>query len=180
MILVERHQIDATPEIIELCQNSKELYNKCNYYMRNRWFSNLKNDNWDVQLPDINSLVKFVQQEPSYKNLHNTKTAKQTIRKCLSDWSNFRKTMTAFKKDPSKFIKKPKPPYYKKEVAQVIFFNETIKRKPLKQGIITPTNNCFSIKSNREFKQVIITPKRFGFVVDVQYEKSKRQRNLLY
>ncbi len=41
----------------------------------------------------------------------------------------------------------------------------------MKQGIITPTNGCFAIKSNRKFRQVIITPKRFGFVVDVQYEQ---------
>jgi IS605 OrfB family transposase len=79
--------------------------------------------------------------------------------------------LTAYKKNPNSFIKKPKPPHYKERLAQVIFYNETIKRKPLKQGIITPTNGCFSIKSNRKFKQVIITPKKFGFVIDVQYEQ---------
>lgn len=171
MLLVERHQIKATPQIIELCKNSKELYNKCNYYMRKQWFSNLKNENWDTSLPDINVLVGFIQHEPSFKNLHNTKTAKQTIRKCLSDWSNFRKALKVYNKNSNGFLSKPKPPHYKDKLAQVIFYNETIKKKPLKQGIITPTNGCFSIKSSREFKQVVITPKKFGFVVDVQYEK---------
>lgn len=171
MLLVERHQINATPQIVELCKQSKELYNKCNYHMRHQWFSNLKNDNWDVSLPDISALIRLVQQEPSFKNLHNTKTAKQTVRKCLSDWNNFRKAIKAFNKNSNGFTSKPKPPYYKDKLAQVIFYNETIKKKPLKQGIITPTNGCFSIKSNREFKQVIITPKKFSFVVDVQYEK---------
>jgi IS605 OrfB family transposase len=34
-----------------------------------------------------------------------------------------------------------------------------------------PTNNCFSIKSDIEcFRQVVITPKTFGFIVEVQYE----------
>ena len=169
MILVERHQIKSTPQIIELCKQSKELYNKCNYHMRKQWFSNLKNDDWTIALPDISLLSKLVKNEPSFKNLHNTKTAKQTIRKCLSDWSNFRKALTAYNKNSTGFLSKPKPPYYKKKLAQVIFFNETIKKKPLKQGIITPTNQCFSIKSNKQFKQVVITPKKFGFVVDVQY-----------
>jgi putative transposase len=172
MLLVERHQIKGTPEIVRLCQTSKELYNKCNYYMRQRWFGNLKNDNWVVPLPDLMTLTALVHEEESFKNLHNTKTAKQTIRKCLSDWSNFRKALNAWKKDPSKFERRPEPPYYKNKMAQVIFYNETIKGgqsgKPL--DIITPTNCCFSIKSSRKFRQVIITPKRFGFVIDVQYE----------
>lgn len=113
MLLVERHQIKATPQIVELCQISKELYNKCNYHMRHRWFANLKFDDWTIPLPDINALTKLVQHEPSFKNLHNTKTAKQTVRKVLSDWSNFRKALVAYKKDPSKFAKKPRPPHYK-------------------------------------------------------------------
>lgn len=177
MLLVERHEIKATPQIVELCKTSKELYNKCNYHMRHRWFSNLKSNDWTIPLPDINALTRLVQNEPSFKTLHNTKTAKQTVRKVLSDWSNFRKAIAAFNKDASKFAKKPKPPYYKKELAQVIFYNETIKRKPRRKGIITPTNGCFSIKSNRKFKQVVITPKRFGFVVDVQYEKEVPHKN---
>ena len=176
MLLVERHEIKATPQIVELCKTSKELYNKCNYHMRYRWFANLKADDWTIPLPDINALIRLVQHEPSFHNLHNTKTAKQTVRKVLSDWSNFRKALAAYKKDPSKFVKKPKPPYYKEALAQVIFYNETIKKKPLKQGIITPTNGCFSIKSSRKFKQVVITPKRFGFVVDVQYEEELPQK----
>lgn len=177
MLLVERHQIKATPQVVELCKISKELYNKCNYHMRHRWFSNLKSNDWSIPLPDINVLIGLVQNEPSFKSLHNTKTAKQTVRKVLSDWSNFKKAIAAFNKDASKFAKKPKPPYYKKDLAQVIFYDETIKKKPLKQGIITPTNSCFSIKSNRKFKQVVITPKRFGFVVDVQYEQEVPHKN---
>ena len=171
MLLVERHVIRTTPLIVKLCKMSKELYNKCNYHMRHRWFANLKSENWDTPLPDITTLIKLVKNEPSFNNLHNTKTAKQTVRKCLSDWSNFRKALKAYNKNPSAFVKKPRPPHYKKRLAQVIFYNETIKKKSLKQGIITPTNDCFSIKSSRDFKQVVITPKRFGFVVDVQYEQ---------
>jgi len=122
-------------------------------------------------MPDINSLVRLVQNEDCYKNLHNTKTAKQTIRKVITDWTNFRKAIKAFNENPSLFDKKPKPPYYKQKLAQVIFYNETIKKKPLKQGIIEPTNGCFVIKSDRRFKQVVITPKTNGFVIEVQYEE---------
>jgi IS605 OrfB family transposase len=60
----------------------------------------------------------------------------------------------------------------------VAFYNETIKKKPLKAGIITPTNNLFSVKCNKDFKQVVVTPKTFGFVVDVQYEQESKKEKV--
>ena len=169
-MIVERHNIDGTPELVRLCGMSKELYNKCNFLMRQSWFEKQR-------LPDINILVDATKNLDCFKNLHNTKTAKQTIRKVLSDWSNFRKTLNAHHLAPSKFVKKPKPPYYKKKLAQVVFYQETIARKPLKNGIITPTNGCFSIKSGiKDFKQVVVTPKTFGFIIEVQYESVEKPK----
>lgn len=167
MLLVERHHIQGNHEIVKLCETSKELYNKCNYYMRKAWFG-------DERLPDITTLVQLVRNEPSFENLHNTKTAKQTVRKCLTDWTNFKKALKVWKKDKSKFLRMPKPPKYKEKMAQVIFYKETIKggQGKKKQDTITPTNGCFGIKSTRDYKQVVITPKRFGFIVDVQYEQT--------
>lgn len=154
---------------------SKELYNFCNFYFRKTYFSNQKLEK-RMPLPDISSLSKLVENEACYKSLHNTKTAKQTIRKLISDWSTYFKTIKAYKKNPKVFLSCPKPPGYKKHLAQVIFYNETIKRKPLKQNIIIPTNQCFSIYSKiKDFKQVIITPKRFGFIIEVQYEITPKQ-----
>lgn len=164
---VERHQIKGTPEIIRLCSLSKELYNACNYEMRKAYYGK-------QSLPDINGLVIITKELDCCKQLHNTKTAKQTIRQVLTDWSNFKKATNAYYKDKSKFIRKPKPPYYKNKLAPVIFYNETIKRKPLKSGIITPTNGCFSVNSNKPFKQVVIIPKTFGFTIEVQYEINKQ------
>lgn len=79
---------------------------------------------------------------------------------------------------PKQFQENAKPPYYKDKLAQVIFYNETIKKKPLKQGIITPTNNLFSVKCDKDFKQVVVTPKTFGFVVDVQYEQESKKEKV--
>lgn len=164
MIKVQRHFNKGNPEIIRLCRLSKELYNKCNFFMRDNFSKG-------IRTPDISTLINLVKDEDCFKNLHNTKTAKQTIRQCLTDWTNFFRAMTAYKKNPEKFIRFPRPPKFKKEMAQVIFYNETIRRKPLKQGTIQPTNDCFQIKSDKPFKQVIITPKSFGFVIEVRYEE---------
>lgn len=163
MLQVERHYHKGNPEIIKLCQTSKELYNHCTYAMRQAFFTKQR-------VPDINILATLTQDLDCFKELHNTKTAKQTIRKVLSDWSNFFKSLKAYKKDSSKFISCPRPPNYKEKLAQVIFYNETIRKKPLKEGIITPTNDLFKINSNKPFKQVVITPKAFGFIIEVQYD----------
>jgi putative transposase len=168
MLVVERHYITGSEEIAKLCQTSKELYNKCNFLMRQAWFGG-------HPLPDINRLVQETHGEECFKNLHNTKTAKQTIRKVLTDWSNFKKSRNAYEKDPSKFVRCPKPPYYKEKLTQVIFYNETVKKKPLKSGIVTPTNDLFSVNSSRDFKQVVVTPKTFGFMVEIQYERPNQK-----
>jgi transposase len=139
--------------------------------MRKAWFSY-------TTLPNISELVASVKKEQCYKNLHNTKTAAQTIRKVLSDWYNFKATLKIWKIDPTRF-KKPKPPYYKKHLTQVIFYNETISKGLSNKNLtkIVPTNKCFSIPSTRKFKQVVITPKTFGFVIDVQYEVPNVEKN---
>lgn len=177
MILVERHFHKGNIEIKKLCQASKELYNRCNYLMRKAWFSQqyLK----FKKLPDINALIKETKELECFKQLHNTKTAKQTIRKILIDWVNYKKSLYAYKNSKSESEKQPKPPGYKKKMAQVIFYNETIKGgrtgKPL--TILTATNDCFSIKCNKAYKQVIITPKAFGFIIEVQYEKDNSSKD---
>ena len=86
MLLVERHYHKGNPQIVELCQTSKELYNKCNYYMRHWWFKSLQTSDWTTPMPDLNMLVQLVHEEDCFKNLHNTKTAKQTVRKVITDW----------------------------------------------------------------------------------------------
>lgn len=164
-MLVERHNTKGTPTILFLCTQAKELYNRCNYFVRQAHFNK-------KQLPNISILNQKTEDLECYKNLHNTKTAKQTIRKVLTDWTNYKKAKNAYYKDPTKFLRKPKPPGYKKKLAQVTFYAETIRKKLLPLNQIVPTNDCFNILSTRKFKQVVITPKTFGFIIEVQYENT--------
>jgi IS605 OrfB family transposase len=171
MIVVERHNIKPIPEIIRLCSLSKELYNKCNYLMRKAWFGR-------QPLPDIGSLITATRDLDCFKQFGNTKTAKQTIRRVLTDWTNFKKARNAFKKAPHKFLIKPKPPYYKKKLAQVVFYNETIKGgqsgKQLTQ--LTSNNDCFSIPCSKPYKQVVITPQTFGVVIEISYDAPSKPK----
>jgi putative transposase len=176
MILVERHFHKGNTEIIRLCQLSKDLYNKCNFLMRKVWFTPTTAKY--RQLPDLNILINEVRDLDCFKQLHNTKTAKQTVRKCLTDWGNYKKSLAAYKRSPEKFISCPKPPHYKEKMAQVIFYNETIKggQNGEKLDRLTATNNCFSVPCDKDYKQVVITPKAFGFVIEVQYETNEKEK----
>lgn len=56
MLQVERHSHKGNESIIALCKTSKELYNKCNFLMRQAWFG-------CSTPPDINDLVAAVKHE---------------------------------------------------------------------------------------------------------------------
>ncbi len=176
MLLVERHYTKGTQQLVELCGFSKELYNRCTFLMRQAWFTKQR-------LPDISMLVDDTKDLECFKKLHNSKTAKQTIRKVLTDWSNYRRALVAYGKDRSKFVRCPKAPNYKQKLAQVIFYNETIKGgqqsgKPLER--LVATNGCFDIPYREGYKQVVITPKAFGFVIEVQYESNEKKQKVKF
>ena len=157
--------------MLRLCSLSRELYNRCNFLMRQAWYK-------QETLPNIQVLIRETQHLDCFKSLHNTKTAKQTIRRCLTDWTNFKKALNAWRKDKSKFVRMPKAPGYKGKMAQVIFYAETIKGgqsgKPLSH--LTPTNNLFTIPFDKPFQQVVVTPMTFGFVIEIQYEAPKPEK----
>ena len=184
MLQVQRHFHPGSPLLLALCKESRNLYNRCNFLMRRSWFDNVaarkKNPEakWQPQ-PDLPVLVNELKDLDCFRNLHNSKTAKQTIRKCITDWSNFRASLTAFKKNPEGFLSRPKPPYYKKSVAQVIFYNETLKggQQNRKLDRLTATNDCFSLPwDGRDYRQVVVTPKHFGFMIEVQYDSKDKPK----
>lgn len=171
--MVERHFTKGNPEIIRLCSLSKELYNRCNYLMRRDWFN--QQHIRTRRIPDISVLIAETKDLDCFKQFGNTKVAKQTVRKVLTDWSNFKKALTSYSKDRDKFLRCPKPPKYKKEMAQVVFYRETLKGGQSKKTMtsLTANNDCFSVPFRDGYKQVIITPKAFGFIIEVQYERSE-------
>jgi len=163
MMQVERHFHRGNDTIVALCRASKELYNACNFVMRQAWFGGRP-------IPNISDLWRVFKGESCLRRIGNAQTATQTLRMVLADWRVFFGTLRAWKANPT--FGKPKPPGYKKHLAKVIFYSPTIKGGQSGKVLtrIVPTNKCFDIPSTRKFKQVVITPKSFGFVIDVQYE----------
>ena len=82
MMYVERHFTKGSKEMERLCSSSRELYNRCCFILRQAWFRH-------EALPRMQALTVATRSLECCKAFGNTKTAKQTIRRCLQDWTNF-------------------------------------------------------------------------------------------
>ena len=104
MVRVERHHIQGTEEIVRLCSLSRDLYNRCNYLVRQAFFAH-------ERLPGLGELVHLIHDEPCFQDFGNTKVSKQTVRQVITDWSNFFKALRVFKADPSKLDQAETTPF---------------------------------------------------------------------
>lgn len=144
VILVERHVIPITPEVVSLCEASARVYNQANYLRRGVYFEN-RGKVWRKPLPGLSEMYKEVADKGLHKTLHNTKTTKQTVIQCTIDWSNYFDAIKVWTKESG--LERPQPPGYKGKYASVIFYSETLKRSDFRKGVIHPTNGLFSVKS---------------------------------
>lgn len=117
MYLVERHLIKNNKELDELCFNSKNLYNKALYLIRQHYFKTERHLNYyDVNKLMINS------KDVDYYALP-TKVSNQTLR--LLD-RNFKIFFALLKKKQSGNYNKPVriPRYLDKEGRYIAIFNK--------------------------------------------------------
>ncbi len=84
---------------------SKNLFNLANYYYRLNFFANQKKLNF-------NQLYHQVSKSSDYQALP-TKVSKQIIRRLDRCWTGYFSALKEWKKQPNKFLGKPKIPKYK-------------------------------------------------------------------
>ncbi|MGD1717097.1 transposase [Dapis sp. BLCC M172] len=109
MKLVERHVITKNhpfwSEIDHKAFLSKNLFNLANYYYRQYFFTNKKKLNFT-------ELYHQVSKSSDYQALP-TKVSKQIISRLDRCWTGYFSALKEWKKQPSKFLGKPKIPKYK-------------------------------------------------------------------
>ena len=180
---VERHVIKPSNKNFaifkELSHNSKNLYNYCNFILRQSFFENKK-------LPkEYDLTTNFAKEnQDDYRKLP-TQTAQQTIRFLYTNWKAFFKALKSYQKDKSKFTSNPKIPKYKKKKGYnvVVFTKQQIR---IKQGEnltklhfpekyngkelkIKPIITKVDLETST-IKQVRVVPKTTCFIVEVVYE----------
>ncbi len=175
MQLVERHKIKPSnqfwKQIDEACFLSKNLYNYCNYQIRQNFI-------FDKTYFGYNKLYHQVKTTPEYKALP-AKVSQQILRLLDKNWKSFFAANKAYKVTPEKFKARPKLPKYKHKIKGrniLVYTSQSISKTQLKKGIIklSGTNICLPTKVSN-IQQVRIIPKSGEYVVEVVYRQEENQ-----
>lgn len=169
---VERHIIkkhNANFQAIDaLSFNSKNLYNYTNYILRQNFIHGKK-------LPKENELVaKFRQRKnKDYYSLCGN-VNQQCIKQLYKNRKSFFALTKDYKKNPNKYLGKPKMPKYKaKNGRNILIFTYMDSR--VKEGYLyfNKFSNIEPIKTkvtNEQYKQTRIIPQANCYIVEITYE----------
>src|ERR687885_413049 len=175
MRLVEKHVIRKSSrewkEIDDLAFKSKNLYNRANYEIRQHFFQTF-------QILSYNEMASRMQTEEAYCDLPR-KVSQQVLRCLDRNWKAWKEADKAYKKNPAKFLGKPRLPKYKdKEKGRnlLVYTIQAISSKELKKGWIKPSGTSLMISCRRQnINEVRIVPRLNYYVVEVIYEQSIQQ-----
>ncbi|MCP4351793.1 MAG: IS200/IS605 family element transposase accessory protein TnpB [Desulfobacterales bacterium] len=182
---VERHQIRNDEAADRICFKSKNLYNRANYVVRQRFIETSKekesgkreHSEW-IRYNELDRICKK-DNWPEYRDLP-AQTAQQTLRLLEKNWKSFFKSVSEWKKNPDKFKARPNLPGYKnKEKGRsiAVFTNQQVK---LKNGFIRfPKSSCLNpvkTKVRNGLQQVRIIPGHACHTVEVVYQKEVQLR----
>ena len=111
----ERHVIKHSDPcyflIKDFCHASKNLYNQANYLVRQTF---IKENIW-LRYEKLDKLSKQNLEYPDYKSMPTAQSAQQTLRMLDSSWKSFFKAIKDWKKQPEKYLGRPKLPKYLKK-----------------------------------------------------------------
>ena len=170
---VERHVIKRADKnyskIKDICHRCKNLYNYCNYILRQSLFKG-------EGLPREYELVGILTREnqDDYRALP-AQTSQQVIKLLYRNWKAYFQALKAYQRDKSKFLGCPRIPKYKPRGDKghfiALFTNQQIKLRDGKIIFPKPAN-LLPIKTKAtSIKQVRIIPATACFIVEVVYEK---------
>jgi len=172
MYLVERHIIKNNEELDELCFNSKNLYNKALYLVRQHYFKTKGYLNFF----GVNKLMIETKDEDYYAL--PTRVSNQTLR--LLD-SNFKSFFSLVKKKQSsnydKSIRIPR--YLNKEGRYItVFPKEAVSKVYLRKGIIRLSKLSIEIPTKvteSNLVEVRVLPRNNHHVIEVVYKVEQKE-----
>src|SRR5713226_5091242 len=175
MLLVEQHVINRNDPrfalIDEAAFKSKNLYNAALYEVRQAYIFQGKYLNYLT-------MDKLMKQHEAYKALP-AKVAQQILIQLDKAWTSFFEASEEYKQTPSKFTGHPRLPKYKHKTEGrnlLVYTDQAISKKGLKQGCIHPSMLPISVKTRqKDIAQVRIVPRHGYYVVEVVYEREPIQ-----
>lgn len=124
----ERHVLQRSKELDILCLNSKNLYNYCNYILRQSYTKYKK-------LPSEYGVSKQLTKEQQIDWVKMGANTNQQILKYLyKNWKSYFKAIKEYYKNSCKFISKPKLPKYKDKDGKFIVNFTCNNKSNIKEG----------------------------------------------
>ncbi len=176
MKLVEQHIVRKNhslwQECDRICWLSKNLYNQALYRVRQHFFETGNYLNY-------HDLQKQMQNERQIDYIAMpAKVSQWTLHLLDKNFKSFFKANQSYKKDPSKFLGKPKLLKYKdKEHGRnvCIYTIQAISNKELKSGFVKLSGTDIRFKTKQKsIKQVRVIPRIGHYVIEVVYEKEEK------
>nr|DAK38059.1 MAG TPA: endonuclease [Caudoviricetes sp.] len=172
MYLTERHIIKNNKELDEICFNSKNLYNKALYLVRQHYFNNKKH----LDYVKVNRLL-VDSKDVDYYALP-TKVSVQILRLLDRNFSSFFSLIKKKKNNNyDKFVRIPK--YLDKEGRTIaIFPKDAISKRFIRKGLIKLSSLNILIptkvtKSN--LVEVRVLPRNNHHIVEIAYKVEEKQ-----
>lgn len=178
MQLVEKHVIKPNnPHFAEIDAASfaaKNLYNLATYHQRQRLFGG-------EYVHSYADLCMFLKVEDAYRSLP-AQVSQQVLRMVDVSWRAYFASLKSWRKDPSRFLGKPKMPNYKDKQSgryTLVYTNQSISSRLLRIGQIKPSGLGLIVETRQtDIAQVRIIPKKTHYVVEVIYNTEPEQHDL--
>ncbi len=162
-------------EAQRLCHLSKNLYNAANYEMRQSFIAGDRKSGYQIS-------TKFAKDNQSDYRALPAQCSQQIINLLEKNWKSFFKSIKDWKKNPKKFMGRPKLPKYKdKDGCFPILFAKQSFGKNF-DYLKFPKVMKFKIKTRiplEQIKQIRIIPEATCFKCEIVYEKEIKQNENL-
>lgn len=173
---------DAWSSCDSICWNAKNLRNYANYLIRQEFIKNRKYLNYFAIEKKLKEL------KPDCLKFLNAKIAQNVLRELDQNWKSYFAAIKEYRKNPHKFLGKPKIPGYKDSKhgrTGVTFDIQRISIVALRENFLklssldfliklrlfeeVDNNGAVSYNYDKKLKEVSIIPKNDGYLIIVNY-----------
>ena len=154
-------------ELSKLCHQTKNLYNRGNFLIKEELNKNSK-------LMFYNYLDILLKGEQCYKLLP-AHTAQHTLKLLTRNWKAYFQALKEWMKQPQKFLRCPCSPRYKKPSGETIAIFSNQQAKIVNGWVVLPKKVKFSYKTRLtaqdDLREVRIIPRGIGYTFELVYHK---------
>jgi IS605 OrfB family transposase len=160
-------EVRKNKELSRLCHQTKNLYNRANFLIKEE----LKKNNKVLFYNDLDRLLKG---EQCYKLLP-AHTAQHTLKLLTRNWKAYFRALKEWKKLPQKFLGCPCAPYFKKPSGETIAIFSNQQAKIVNGWVVLPKKVRYTLQTRLtaqdSLREVRVIPRGVGYTFELVYRK---------